>query len=92
MRDALLLPAGKLTRMMIFSTTQSDRRERRLPFRATARAVTRHAVEQRQLDVLERGGAREQIETLEDETEILIPNVGALITIELRTSAPSRKY
>ena len=40
------------------------------------------AVEQRQLDIFERGGAREQVETLENETEFAVANVGQLIAVE----------
>ena len=40
------------------------------------------AVKQRQLDVLARRGARQQIETLKNETEFVIANVGELIAIE----------
>ena len=40
------------------------------------------AVEQRQLDILHRGGAREQIEALENETDLAVADVGQLVAIE----------
>src|SRR5256885_7729534 len=42
------------------------------------------AVKQRQLDIFQRGSAREQVKTLENKTKFVIPNVGKLITIEPR--------
>ena len=39
-------------------------------------------VEQRQLDVLHRGGAREEVEPLEHESDLLAAHVGELIARE----------
>jgi len=42
------------------------------------------AVKERQFDVLTRGRTREQIKTLKDKTEFVVPNVRQLIAIEHR--------
>lgn len=39
-------------------------------------------VEERELDVFPRGGAREQVKTLKNETELVIANVGELIALK----------
>src|SRR5690606_22281230 len=41
------------------------------------------AIEHRQLDILERGRAGEEIETLEDEAELLVAQVRELVAVEL---------
>jgi len=49
-------------------------------------------VEQRQLDVVERRRARQQVEPLEDEPDLLVAH-GASASFDMRdTSWPSRKY
>jgi hypothetical protein len=40
------------------------------------------AVNQRQLDVLSRGGARQQIKILEDEADLAIPDIGKLVSVQ----------
>ena len=42
------------------------------------------AVKHRQLDVFQRGGAREQVEALEDEADLLVADVGQLVAVERR--------
>ena len=46
-------------------------------------------VDQRQFDVVQRRGARQQIEGLEDETDFLVANVGELIVIEFADKRPA---
>jgi hypothetical protein len=49
------------------------------------------AVDQRQLHVLERGGAREQVESLEHETEIVATQARPLVAVEgADVDAPER--
>ena len=40
-------------------------------------------VDERQLDVVERGGAGEQVEGLEDEADLLVADAGELVVVEL---------
>jgi hypothetical protein len=47
-----------------------------------ARLLAIAAIEQGQLDILERGGAREQVEALEDEAEIFAAQQRALVAVE----------
>ena len=51
---------------------------------ALGRAVAAAVVEQRQLDVLERGGAGEQAEVLEDEADLPVAQLGAPVAVEAR--------
>ena len=78
-RDALLLSAGQLGRRMVLPSAPA--RPTRAP-RARLRGASARwlaAIEQRQLDVLERGGARQQVEALEDEAEIVPAQQRALV-------------
>ena len=82
-RDPLLLAAGKLTRMMFFAPGKSNRRQNRVRFVAQLRVgQAMRAVKQWQLDILARRSARQQIETLKNETEFVIANICELIAIE----------
>jgi hypothetical protein len=40
-------------------------------------------IDERQLDVVERGGAGEEIEGLEDEADFLIANAGEFVVVQL---------
>src|ERR1051326_1180263 len=83
--DALLLSAGQLRGLIAFASFQShamQRVERRfVPLLARPSEL---AVQQRQLDVLDRRRAREQIEALKNEADLRVANDGALVAIELR--------
>ena len=47
--------------------------------------LRRHAgVDQRQLDVVERGRARQQVEGLEDEPDLLVPDAGQVVVVHRR--------
>src|SRR5215212_1997631 len=76
-RHALLLPARELVRVVLLAARESDRVQR---FRRAAVALGRldARVEHRQLDVLKRRRAREEVEALEDEAELAKPDVCAL--------------
>ena len=77
-RDALHLSARQLRRCVRFPAGEPDRGER---FARTLVPLARAdaAIEQRELDVLERGRSVEQIEALKDEPEIVAPQQRALL-------------
>ena len=79
--DALLLAAGELVRHVVIALAEPDRVERRqralVPL-GGLEAVLR-AVEQRQLDVVERGRARQQVEALEHEADLLVAHARQLV-------------
>src|SRR5216683_508639 len=78
--DALLLSAGKLVRIVLFAAMQSHHFEQ---FRGAPLALAcPGGVEQRQFDVLERGRAREQIKTLEDEADAAAADCGEFLLTE----------
>src|SRR5260370_4769456 len=80
--DALLLSAGKLVRIVLLAAMQSHHFEQ---FRGAPLTLARPGrVEQRQFDVLERGRAREQIETLEDEADAAAADCGEFLLSERR--------
>ena len=89
-RDALLLPARELARRVRCSRPASPTLRERAQARARRRsAATRPAVDQRQLDVLERRGPRQQVEPLEDEAEVVAAQQRALVAVESSpTSTP----
>src|SRR5262245_18692054 len=76
--DALLLSARKLIRMTVLAPGQSDGVERLL--RASPSLHRRDtSVEHRHLNVLDRRCAREQIEALKNETDLLVADVRAIV-------------
>src|SRR5438105_8240279 len=80
-RDALLLTAGELARAVVDPVAEADlleRSERALP---PLFAVA--AVDERQLDVLDRVQSREQVVGLEHEADVLVADPGQLIVGEL---------
>ena len=87
---ALLLSARELAGMVIEPLAEADALER-LVARAHALACVRDAlVEQRQLDVLDGAGAREQVEALEDEAERAVADLGELVAAHARHLAARR--
>src|SRR5439155_25794735 len=69
--------------MMIFAATKANRCKGAIGLFAKLRICQMlRAVNQRQLDVLARGGARQQIKILEDEPYFAIPNVGEPVSIQ----------
>ena len=66
--DALLLAAGKLVGVVAGAVGQADLVER-LERQAPPLGGRHAAIDQRQLDVLDRRGARQQVEALEDEAD-----------------------
>ena len=76
--DALLLPAGKFGRGVMRPVFQPDRPQRFARQRMAHRSRFA-AIQQRQFDVLLRGGARQQVESLEHEAEMIAPQQRALV-------------
>ena len=79
---ALLLAAGELARLVVETLAESDALQRRGGERARVALAAAAVVEQRQLDVLERAGARQEIEALEDEAELLVADGGERVLVE----------
>ena len=77
-RHALLLAAREFARRVVAPAVEADRGQR-LGRRRMARLRALAAVEQRQLDVLLRRGARQQVEALEDEAEVAPAQARALV-------------
>ena len=74
---ALPLAAGELVRLVVHAVREPHRLERLHRLRPPLRA-REAAVDERQLDVGERGGARQQLEGLEDEADLAVAQVGQL--------------
>src|SRR5881398_3563302 len=71
--------------MMIFTARQADGcKDPIRPFAKFCACQTLRAVNQGQLDVFSRGGARQQIKILEHETELVIPDIGEPISVQTR--------
>ena len=85
-RDALLLAARELARLVVLAARRAPRsRRHRRAFSSRSRArVAVGGVDQRQLDVLERRGAGEQVEGLEHEADLPVADLGALVAVEPR--------
>src|SRR5947209_8641008 len=77
--DALLLPAGKLRGMVIQPVRQPDAPEQLGGALMALGGAHPVDIQQRQLDVLQCRGAREQVEVLKDEAEPLIAQPRPLI-------------
>ena len=84
--DALALSAGELVGLVHHAVGQIDLRQsflRAMNPLFRGRAVIDHG----QLDVVERGGAREKIEGLKYETDFAVTDGGKLVVIELADQA-----
>src|SRR6185369_14746584 len=84
-RDALLLSARELARVMVLAALQTHDGEaapRLLRAFLRARAVGR--VDQRELDVLEGRRPREQVERLEHEADLAVSDLRALVAVQPR--------
>ena len=79
--DALALAAGEFVGLVVHARLEADVGERLLGALDAFRGG--HAVvDERQLDVVQRRGAREQVEGLEDESDFLVANARQLIVVE----------
>ena len=82
-RDALLLSAGQLARPVVEAVAEPDAGER-LHAPGPARSSRRSAgVDQRQLDVAQRGQRGQQVELLEDEADAPVADLGELVLVEV---------
>src|SRR5512143_2251085 len=77
-RDALALAARELVRQVVAAIREAHAREHALRLVAPL-AERQTAIDQRLHYVLQRRGARQQIEALEDEADLLIADVGELV-------------
>src|SRR5678815_6057616 len=82
-RDTLSLAPRKLVGLVSHTLSQVHRRERFLRHLMSLRRANT-TINQRQLDVVQRGGAREQIERLKNETDFLVANASKLVVVHLR--------
>ena len=82
-RHALPLAAGKLVGPVRHAVGEIDFAERGLGHFVTL-GSRNTAVDQRQLDVMQRGRARQQIERLKYKANFLIANTRQLVVIHLR--------
>ena len=81
--DALTLAAGQLVGPMRHAARQLDLVERGLRARLPIRR--RHTgIDERQLDVVERRRARQQVESLEDEPDFLVADARQLVVVHPR--------
>ena len=82
---ALLLPAGKLVGMMIGALARPTISSACVARSRCSRAgdAAMH-VKHRQLDIFQRGRAREQIEALENKADFLVADVRQLIAVQSR--------
>jgi hypothetical protein len=78
--DALALTAGQLVRLMAHPILETDGDQRLFGQLAPLRTWNLR-VDERQLHVLQRCGARQKIECLEDETDLLVAHSGQLVVI-----------
>src|SRR5438128_483020 len=76
-RDALLLAAGELARPVVYAVAETDLLERRE--RALSPGVPIAAVDEWQLDVLDRVQPREQVVRLKDEADVLVADPSELV-------------
>ena len=80
---ALALPAGKFVGLVMHALAKIDGLERAFGARQALfrrRAVVDHG----QLDIVQRCGARQQIERLKDESDFLVADGGQLIIVQIR--------
>ena len=75
-------PESSLERVMLAARQPDARAARRAPAGGARLPACRGR--QRQLDILDRRGARQQVEALEDEAEIVPPQQRALVAVEAR--------
>ena len=81
-RHALALAARKLVRLVVDAVTKPDAVQRvQSNFAPLFRADPR--IDQRQLDIVQGIGARQQIERLKNEADLPISNLGQLIIVHL---------
>ena len=80
--DALALAAGELVGLVHHAGAEVDALEHGLGA-GDALGGGGAVVDEGQLDVVQRGGAGEQVEGLEDEADLLVADAGELVVVEL---------
>ncbi len=80
-RDALPLTARELVRQVMRAIGEADALEHALGL-GLALGEAHAAIDQRLHDVLQRRSARQQVEALEDEADLLIADVGELVLVQ----------
>ncbi len=80
-RNTLALAAGEFVRLVTHAARKIDALERFLGL-LNALFRRRSVINQRQFDVVQRGGARQKIECLEHESNFLVADVGKLVVVE----------
>src|SRR5271168_2981321 len=79
--DALTLAAGEFVGLVHHAAAEADGFEDTLcSLGASSRGCA--VVDERQLYVVKRGGAGEEVEGLEDEADFLVANAGELVVVE----------
>ena len=89
--DALLLAARELARVMVERAPSPTRSSAPCARAHRARVVPTPGVDERQLDVLERAGAREQVEALEHEAEVRLRTSASSSRLRRDTSRPASR-
>src|SRR5690606_9799815 len=79
-RDTLLLPARKLTRHVMHALAEPDPPQRGGGRRFLVCEAATAVVQQRQLDVLERGRSGKQVEALKNEAELAAAQIGEFVS------------
>ena len=78
-RHPLLLSTRQLARLVVQPIREADALQCSLRELPRVLLLARTVVQQRQLDVIERRRPREQVESLKDETELLVPYIRELV-------------
>ena len=82
--NALLLPTGKLIGMMVCAVRKTHGLEcLHRPFVSFCSLERSVGIEQWQLDVVEGGCSREQVEPLEDEPDLVVANLRQLVFLQM---------
>ena len=79
---ALLLAARELARLVVDAVAEADTLQRLGGEAAGIEPATATVVQQRQLDVAQGRGARQQVEALEDEADLQITDIGQRILVQ----------
>ena len=92
-RHALLLAAGKLGRLVVQPVLEPDPAEHLLgPLPGLALGEVSAVYDKRHGHVLQGAGARQQVEVLEDETQLVVPHQGRWSAESRDISCPSSQY
>ena len=79
--DALALAAGELVGLVHHARFHADGRQRALA-RSTRSSAGDAGVNQRQFDVVQRGGAGQQVESLEDEADFFVADARQFVVVQ----------